>query len=150
MPETVRPPDVTLHDGDAAHDEFVIPATELPDDPVFERVNLSTRMTGVVGIITISTDMAGSQPHVRWSAKAGRDEPGFSVLIGEYAIPAATGVEGSVQRWVDVNRDALLRFWSEGDTRVWDEVSAFCDALQPDGGTQVGGAEPVAAAVPQG
>src|SRR3954464_3411881 len=66
------PPDMALHDELMA----------VTNDDVVEMTNLFTKNTGIKGVIFISTEMASHGPRVKYSLKAGRHQPSFSVSIG--------------------------------------------------------------------
>jgi hypothetical protein len=108
------------------------------DDDVAEMTNLQEQDTGVPGIIFISTAMGSHGPRVKYFVKAGRDQPSFSVSIAEEPHVLANSLPArevsrsapAVMRWVALNREALLRFWNEGETMSVHELVAFVGALK--------------------
>src|SRR6266550_8899577 len=65
------PPDTTLHEELLA----------VGDDDIVEMANLFAEDTGIEGVIFVSTEMASHGPRVKYSLKAGRHQPSFSVSI---------------------------------------------------------------------
>ena len=122
------PPDKTLHE------ELLAVA----DDDIVEMANLFTKDTGIEGVIFTSTVMASHGPRIKYSLKAGRHQPSFSVSISpEPRILASSlpdrvinRVAPAVIEWVKLNREALLQFWNEGDSWSIDELSAFATRLK--------------------
>lgn len=117
-----------------------LPADEFIEDTLIEMANLTERDTNVPGTIFVSTALGAHGPRVKWyPGTPGRQLPCLIASIGpEPAIrddfvgsPASRSVTPLLLRWVGQNQEALLRFWSEGET--WDrhEVSAFLDGLRP-------------------
>jgi hypothetical protein len=70
--------------------------------------------------------------------KAGRDQPSFSVSISPQPRVLANSLPErelnryapAVIRWVEINCEALLRFWNEGETFSVDDLVAFVRALK--------------------
>src|SRR5690348_10778806 len=99
-------PDTTLHEELMA----------LGNDDVVEMANLFSEDTGIEGVIFISTAMASHGPRVKYSLKAGRHQPSFSVSIAtEPRLLASSLPDRTVSRfgsavieWVKINREALL------------------------------------------
>ena len=110
----------------------------LADDDVVEMTNLQEQDTGIPGVIFISTAMGSHGPRVKYFIKAGRDQPSFSVSIADEpqvlasSLPARemNRASSAVIAWVKLNREALLRFWNEGDTFSVREVVAFVANLK--------------------
>ena len=108
------------------------------EDDVVEMTNLQEKDTGIPGVIFISTAMGPHGPRVKYFLKAGRHQPSFSVSIAdEPAVVASSLAERdlncaapAVIQWVRLNREALLRFWQEGDTMPLDELHAFAKGLK--------------------
>ena len=120
------PPDATL-------------ATELATDELVEMANLTTAQTGVAaGTIFISTAMGSHGPRVKYYVQPGRAEPSFSVTIADQPTVVANSLPDRVLRqrspqvirWVSLNNDALLDFWSNGDTWTQPQVNAFIQTLK--------------------
>ncbi len=99
-------------------------------DEIIESLNLSEATTGVPGCITISTGSFTNQS-VKWSAKAGRNEPGVAVMLAGPQPPVTPDAEGLARQWVSRNHDALVRYWWCGDGWMHDEVIAFVGKLRP-------------------
>ena len=110
----------------------------LGDEGVAEMTNLREDDTGIPGIVFISTVMGSHGPRVKYFLKAGRDQPSFSVAISEEPDVVANSLpqrdlrraSPSVIAWVTLNREALLRFWNEGDTWSIRDVVAFVESLK--------------------
>ena len=93
------------------------------DDDVVEMTNLQEDDTGIPGVIFISTAMGSHGPRVKYFVKAGRTQPSFSVSVSDTPRILANSLperdlsraSGSGIEWVQLNREALLRFWNEGD-----------------------------------
>ncbi len=119
------PPDATL-------------ATELATDELVEMANLTTAQTGVAGTIFISTAMGSHGPRVKYYVQPGRTQPSFSVAISDQPTVVANSLpdrvlrrmSAQVIRWVSLNNDALLDFWSNGDTWTQPQVNAFIQTLK--------------------
>jgi hypothetical protein len=110
----------------------------LGDEDVVEMTNLQEEDTGIPGIIFISTAMGSHGPRIKYFIKAGRDQPSFSVSISDEPEVLANSLPTremkraapSVIEWVKLNRDALLRFWNEGDSFSVRDVVDFVAALK--------------------
>lgn len=108
------------------------------DDDVVEMTNLQEDDTGIAGIIFISTAMGSHGPRVKYFIKAGRSQPSFSVSISDEpkilanSLPQRdlTRASPSVIEWVRLNKDALLRFWNEGDGYSIHEVVDLVHSLK--------------------
>ena len=113
-------------------------AEELAMEELVEMANLTTAQTGVPGTIFISTVMGGHGPRVKYFVQPGRNQPSFSVLIADLPVVVANSLPDRVLRqrapdvirWVALNKDALLDFWSNGDTWTDPEVTVFKQALK--------------------
>ncbi len=107
------------------------------DEDHVEMVNLREARTGVSGVLFVSSSVARHGPRVKWFAKAGADQPGFSVSIeAEPHVLASSVPPAELRRtapaviaWVALNHEALLRFWTEGTWWDVDEVRAFVEGL---------------------
>ena len=105
------------------------------NDDVMEFMNLTSKQTGIDGVIFLSTTTGQHGPRVRYFVKAGRNQPSFSVSItAEPGILAnsppqrvLSRVGPSVVEWVKLNRAALLKFWNEGESWSIDELASFAD-----------------------
>jgi hypothetical protein len=110
----------------------------LAGDDVVEMTNLQEQDTGIPGVIFVSTAMGSHGPRVKYFIKAGRGQPSFSVSISEdpqvlassLPIREMSRAAPAVLAWVKLNREALLRFWNEGDSYSVREVVAFVAGLK--------------------
>jgi hypothetical protein len=110
----------------------------LSDDDVAEMTNLQEQDTGVPGVIFISTAMGSHGPRVKYFIKTGRAQPSFSVSISEEpqvlanSLPVREMAQAApmVTAWVKLNREALLRFWNEGETFSVRDMVAFVAGLK--------------------
>ena len=108
------------------------------DDDVVEMTNLQEDVTGIAGIIFISTAMGAHGPRVKYFVKAGRSQPSFSVSISDKPRILANSLperdlsraSASVIEWVRINKDTLLSFWNEGDSYTIHEVVALVNSLK--------------------
>ncbi len=114
------------------------PAASTDDIELFEMANLTTKDTGVDGMIYISTAQGGHAPRVKWyPGRPGAKAPSLSVTVETEPrainnnLPAnvAAAAVDAVKAWVGANRADLLRFWNEGATWTRDEVNDFIDGL---------------------
>jgi hypothetical protein len=102
-----------------------------------EMANLSSRQTGIDGVVFISTAMGSHGARVKYFVKAGKDQPSFSVSIGDRpdvvanSLPdrVVSAMAPQVIEWVQLNNQALLSFWNDGDAWSDDEVTAFKASL---------------------
>jgi hypothetical protein len=107
-------------------------------DGVAEMTNLQEGDTGIAGVIFISTMMGRHGPRVKYFIRAGRDQPSFSVSIADEPRVLANSLprrhldraSPAVIEWVKLNREALLRFWNEGDAFSVRELTEFVASLQ--------------------
>jgi hypothetical protein len=110
----------------------------LSDDDVAEMTNLQEQDTGVPGVIFISTAMGSHGPTVKYFIKAGRAQPSFSVSIADEPQVLANSLPlremnraaPMVIAWVRLNREALLRFWNDGETFSVRDMVAFVAGLK--------------------
>jgi hypothetical protein len=131
-------PKATIEEPDHVEPTVGEEMAALRDDDLIEFMNLTARQTGIDGIIFLSTVLGQHGPRVKYFAKAGKDQPSFSVSIGpEPRILASSLPERAMNRvapavieWVKLNREALQKFWHEGETWTLDEVNAFADRLK--------------------
>ena len=108
------------------------------DDDVLEMTNLQEGDTGIPGVIFISTAMGSHGPRVKYFVRAGRSQPSFSVSIADDPMILANSLpqrdlnraSASVIQWVRLNKDALLRFWNEGDGYSIHEVVDLVKSLK--------------------
>jgi hypothetical protein len=111
--------------------------TSLNDD-VAEMTNLPQSRTGIKGTLFISTAMGSHGPRVKFFEKPGRDQPSFSVSIGEKPDIVASSLPERVVRqfgpdviaWVKLNRASLLSFWEDGTSWSFDEMTTFVERLE--------------------
>jgi hypothetical protein len=109
----------------------------LGEDDTLEFMNLPAEVTGIDGVIFISTDLGPHGPRVKYFEKTGKGQPSFSVTIGpEPKVVASSLPERVVRRrgpevvrFVDLNRQLLLEFWHEGNSWMYHEVAALADRL---------------------
>jgi hypothetical protein len=110
----------------------------LGEDDLLEFTNLTSRQTGIDGVVFVSTARGPHGPCVKYFVKAGKNQPGFSVSISvEPRVLASSLPERVVRRaapevinWVKLNRADLERFWNEGETWSFDQVYAFGSRLK--------------------
>jgi|ERR1043166_854895 hypothetical protein len=110
----------------------------LGDDDPFDMANLTSKETGIEGIVFISTAVGAHGPRVKYFVKTGKGQPSFSISIAEAPQVLASSLSArivnqvapKVSEWVRLNRVALLSFWSDGQYWTVDEVSAFLAALK--------------------
>lgn len=110
----------------------------LGEEDVFEMANLDEAMTGVPGVITITTAMGDRGPRVKVYLKKGRDQPGASISIGLNPRVLASSVDDrdlariapQALAWLALNHEALTTFWFEGESLCVDELLAFCRSLK--------------------
>ena len=110
----------------------------LGDDDLMEFMNLTTRQTGIDGIVFVSTELGRHGPRVKYFVKPGRDQPSYSISIEEKprllsnSLPERVmkRTASSVVDWVRLNKDTLLDFWRNGESWTDDEVTAFKAALK--------------------
>lgn len=127
--EEIRPAELTL---DAEMALF-------GEDDVFEMANLSSKQTGIVGVVMISTNVPKLPhgPRVKYFEKTGKGQPSFSMSIAADPLVVASSLPDRVVRriapqvsaWVRLNRGALLDFWNDGEAWMEEDVRAFIDGL---------------------
>ncbi|MDB5876352.1 MAG: hypothetical protein JWQ07_5794 [Ramlibacter sp.] len=113
----------------------------LDEADVSDMANLGPRQTGIDGVVFISTNFPKLPhgPRVKYFLKAGKTQPSFSLSIEADPQIVASSLPDRVvrrvapmlTRWVKLNREALIRFWNDGDRWMDDEVTAFKLALLP-------------------
>lgn len=111
-------------------------AWELEDDPV-EMTNLTQDDTGVPGIVGVSTRQGRHGPRIKWyPGRGGGGRPFLTVTLEEPPRMIDHGVAPRVAAgavvaaaWVELNRQSLLNFWTEGTSLNRSEFNAFIDAL---------------------
>ena len=107
------------------------------EEDVFEMANLSEQQTGIPGTVFISTMMGAHGPRVKYYAKTGPGQPSFSVAVASEPRVLASSMEERdlarmapiVLEWVQLNHEALARFWWEGKFWPDEDVTAFKAAL---------------------
>jgi hypothetical protein len=109
------------------------------DDEMFDMTNLSSRRTGLEGIVYTSTAQGQHGPRIKWyPGRPGRDAP---CLVVTLEFPARAINQGLAARdvrrmraallaWVELNRDALLSYWNDGLGWTEEEHDAFRDSLR--------------------
>ena len=110
----------------------------LGDDDLMDFRNLTTRQTGIDGIVFVSTELGRHGPRVKYFVKPGRDQPSYSISIEEKPRLLSNSLPervmnltaSSVMDWVRLNKDSLLDFWRNGESWSDDEVTAFKAALK--------------------
>jgi hypothetical protein len=111
--------------------------TSLGEEDLFEMTNLPPARTGLKGTLFLSTAVGFHGPRVKYFVKTGKGQPSFSVSIAaEPKVVANSLPELEVRlsaplvvEWVKRNREALLRFWNDGENWTIDELNAFVDGL---------------------
>jgi len=112
--------------------------SSLTDDDLMDFMNLNSRRTGIEGTVFISTHMGSHGPRVKYFEKTGPGQSSFSVSIeGEPKLLASSLSDHVVARklpllvaWTKLNREALQRFWNEGEYWGDDEINAFKAGLK--------------------
>lgn len=110
----------------------------LGEEDLFEMTNLPPARTGLKGTLFLSTALGFHGPRVKYFVKTGKGQPSFSVSIApEPQVVANSLPEREVRQsaplvieWVKRNREALLRFWNDGENWTIDELNAFVEGLQ--------------------
>jgi hypothetical protein len=110
----------------------------LGDDDLLEFMNLTSRQTGIDGIVFVSTARGQHGPRVKYFVKTGKNQPSFSVSISAEPRVLASSlpdrvthrIAPAVIEWVKLNRPELVRFWEEGENWTLDEVYAFGGQLK--------------------
>lgn len=108
------------------------------EDDRVEFVNLYEEDSGIPGRIFVSTIMGPHGPRVKYSKETGKGAQSFSVSItADPRLVANSLSERDLNRasplviaWVRLNRDALLRFWNEGEDWSVNTVVAFAKSLK--------------------
>ena len=111
---------------------------ELAREDDVHMTNLFEEDTGVPGVIFVSTTMASHGPRVKYYVRAGRNQPSFSVVLTDPPRVVANSLSTrelnraspAVLAWTALNREALLRYWFEGDKLSRREANAFFEGLQ--------------------
>jgi hypothetical protein len=108
-------------------------------DDMYDLTNLSTRRTGLEGVVYTSTAQGQHGPRIKWyPGRPGRDTACLIVTLE--APPRAINqglplrivrqAEAALIAWVDLNRDALLSYWHDGLGWTEEEHDAFLDGLK--------------------
>lgn len=108
------------------------------EDDRVEFVNLYEKDSGIPGRLFSSTVMGPHGPRVKCFKETGKGAKGFSVsLAAEPRVVANSLSERDLHRmvprvlaWAKLNRDALLRFWTDGEDWPIEDVLAFAQALE--------------------
>jgi hypothetical protein len=109
------------------------------DDDLIEMATLDREDTGLPCLVMISTRMGSHGPRVKgWFGRPGGDQPSFSVSITDPPRVVASSltdretrrVADPVLAWVQLNREALIDFWFNGNELTNREVQAFIARLQ--------------------
>lgn len=109
------------------------------EDEMFDMTNLSSRRTGLDGVIFASTAQGRHGPRVKWyPGRPSGDAPCLVVTLEDpprainMGLPqhVARRAEEAVARWVDLNRAALMGYWKDGLGWTEEERDAFLDGLQ--------------------
>jgi hypothetical protein len=109
------------------------------DEDMYDVTNLSSRRTGLDGIVYTSTLQGGHGPRVKWyPGRPGRDAACLVVTLESpprvinMGLPAreARRMERALSAWVELNRDALLSYWNDGLGWTEEEHDAFRDSLK--------------------
>ncbi len=111
--QDLLPPDPTIQEELAG----------LGEEALFEMTNLPPARTGIKGVLFLSTAVGFHGPRVKFFVKTGKGQPSFSVSIAERPNVVANSLPERVVNqmapgvieWVKLNREALLRFWNEGE-----------------------------------
>ena len=122
-----------------ASDPLPASVRDLSEIDLIEMANVSTKDTGIEGVISITTVQGSHGARVKWCpGRPGRDTPSLSVTVAQTAqvvshnrparVVAAAGTQVVV--WVSLNRPAVLEFWNNGESWTRDDVNAFIDGLQ--------------------
>jgi len=109
------------------------------DDDMYDVTNLSTRRTGLDGVVYASTAQGQHGPRIKWyPGRPGRDVPCLVVTLEtppraiNQGLPArvARDVGKQVAAWAELNRVALLSYWNGGLGWTEEEHDAFLDGLK--------------------
>jgi hypothetical protein len=111
----------------------------LVDDEMFDMTNLSSRRTGLEGVVYASTAQGQHGPRIKWyPGRPGRDAPCLVVTLESpprainqgLAQRVARGAEGATVAWAELNRAALLAYWHDGLGWTEEEHDAFLASLR--------------------
>ncbi|MGG5818780.1 hypothetical protein [Falsiroseomonas sp. HW251] len=109
------------------------------DEDMYDVTNLSTRRTGLRGVVYCSTAQGQHGPRVKWyPGRPGRETPCLVVTLESPPRTINQGLPPRVARdaehatiaWVELNRDALLGYWNDGLGWTEEEHDAFLDGLR--------------------
>ena len=109
------------------------------DDDMYDLTNLSTRRTGLEGVVYTSTAQGQHGPRIKWyPGRPGHDTPCLIVTLDSpprainQGLPAraARQAEAALLAWAALNRDALLSYWHDGLGWTEEEHGAFLDGLK--------------------
>jgi hypothetical protein len=109
------------------------------DDDMFDMTNLSTRRTGLDGVVYTSTAQGQHGPRINWyPGRPGRDAACLVVTLETPPRPINQGLpprearqaEAALLAWAALNREALLAYWHDGLGWTEEEHDAFLDGLK--------------------
>jgi hypothetical protein len=109
------------------------------DDEMFDMTNLSTRRTGLDGVVYASTAQGQHGPRIKWyPGRPGRDAACLVVMLETPPRTINQGLSPRVARqaeallvaWASLNREALLSYWHDGLGWTEEEHDAFLDGLK--------------------
>ena len=126
---------------DAAHEPTPVDDLgALGEAELGDSANLREELTGVPGVIFISTRMGQHGPRVTWyEGRADGAAPSFTVSIADHPDVVASSVDSPLLRqhaervadWVRLNRETLTTYWNDGAGLFEDERHALLGALRP-------------------
>jgi hypothetical protein len=109
------------------------------DDDMYDVTNISTRRTGLDGVVYASTAQGQHGPRIKWyPGRPGRDAACLVVTLEDpprainqgLAPRDAREAERQVVAWAALNRTALLSYWNDGLGWSEEEHDAFLGSLQ--------------------
>ncbi len=124
---------------DGLQEQSAMRAEQSDEIELFEMANLTSKKTGVEGVIYISTSQAGHAPRVKWYPERPQDGAPCLVVTIEQTPAAinknlrqsvADAAADRVQAWVRLNCAALLEFWFKGNSWFDEEVDNFKKGLK--------------------
>lgn len=109
------------------------------DDDMYDMTNLSTRRTGLHGVVYCSTAQGQYGPRIKWyPGRPGRETACLVVTLEDpprainqgLSPRVAREAEGLLVPWAALNRAALLAYWNDGLGSTEEEHDAFLDGLR--------------------
>lgn len=108
------------------------------EEDIFEMANLDEALTGVPGVITITTAMGDRGPRVKTLLRPGRHQPRASISIGPNPRVLASSLDErdlnaiapQALAWVALNHEALTTFWFEGESLDIADAADFGRSLK--------------------